>query len=66
MSTPCNQCVFFSHDLNYTSALAELTLCLTHRVRGDLIINKPSFCSGSCDEIHARSKLQNKTSLNTL
>ena len=28
--------------------------------------NKPSFCSGSCDEIQARSKLQNKTSLNTL
>ena len=25
--------------------------------------NKPSFCSGSCNEIHARKKLQNKTSL---
>ena len=25
--------------------------------------NKPSFCSGSCGEIHARRKLQNKTSL---
>ena len=24
-------------------------------------LNKPSFCSGSCDEIHARTKLQNKT-----
>ena len=23
--------------------------------------NKPSFCSGSCDEIHATTKLQNKT-----
>ena len=28
--------------------------------------NKPSFCSGSCNEIHARTKLQNKTSLNSL
>ena len=26
-------------------------------------INKPSFCSGSWDEIHATTKLQNKTSL---
>ena len=25
--------------------------------------NKPSFCSGSCNEIHARTKSQNKTSL---
>ena len=25
--------------------------------------NKPSFCTGSCDEIHATSKWQNKTSL---
>ena len=25
--------------------------------------NKPSFCSGSCGEIHATTKLQNKTSL---
>ena len=24
-------------------------------------LNKPSICSGSCDEIHARTKLQNKT-----
>ena len=28
--------------------------------------NKPSFCSGSCDEIHVRKKLQNKTSLKYL
>ena len=28
--------------------------------------NKPSFCSGSCNEIHARRKLQNKTSLKYL
>ena len=27
------------------------------------IENKPSFCSGSCVEIHARTKLLNKTSL---
>ena len=25
--------------------------------------NKPSFCSGSCDKIHAAKQLQNKTSL---
>ena len=30
------------------------------------IRNKPSFCSGSCDEIHVRRKLQNKTSLQYL
>ena len=30
------------------------------------IQNKPSFCSGSCNEIHARRKLQNKTSLKYL
>ena len=28
-------------------------------------LNMPSFCSGICDEIHAITKLQNKT-LNTL
>ena len=26
-------------------------------------VNKPSFCSGSCDEIHDTTKLQNRTSL---
>ena len=31
---------------------------------GDLLnINKPSFCSGSCDEIHATTNLSNITSL---
>ena len=28
--------------------------------------NKPYFCSGSCDEIHATTKLQNKTHWNIL
>ena len=28
--------------------------------------NKPSFCLDSCDEIHARRKFQNKTSLKYL
>ena len=28
-----------------------------------LVLNKPFFCSGSCDEIYATTKLRNKTSL---
>ena len=37
--------------------------CRTLRSFSNLFRNKPSFCSGSCDKIHATKKLQNKTSL---
>ena len=33
------------------------------KAKACMFTNKPSFCSGSCDEIHARTKLQNKTKL---
>ena len=38
-------------------------VCKFKSVRCGPVEHKPSFCSGSCDEIHARRKLQNKTSL---
>ena len=39
---------------------------IKYAITNDVInyaIKKPSFCSGSCDEIHAKTKSQNKTSL---
>ena len=47
----------------YVNALELLKIEKNVTVGRFAIKNKPSFCSGSCDEIHAATKLKNKISL---
>ena len=50
-----------SKEVCYDSHSTDITMNMSTSTTMN-IVNKP-FCSGSCDEIHARTKLQNKTSL---
>ena len=61
--------IWFKKDFGYTNCVKEILVVKyfeqkNMQVHKDFMVqNKPSFCSGSCDKIHATKKLQNKTSM---